>query len=460
MAVGQTMTRRRFLGRTVASAATAIGAGGLAGWLGRRVSAWAGESGRSSAVLSATRKTEPPRLVSKSLFVKAPGSKVAVWANCFYTRGEGLELMCQAADEYRSDTNENLRRRYSPDNGRTWSDWERIERYAVKTPQGMHRQYPGLGWIDPGTGRLLTMVLDGVLPHDDPLEGMTRWRLRYRVSVDGGRTSVVDEPVVQQGGYTEEHPFEGVWIGKNSMMIGASSCTPIRSAEGKILVPVCIAPLGPDGKYHRPGGGFTYHDAAVLIGTWTDGMKLSWEISERIVADPARSTRGADEPVLALMPDGRILMVIRGSNDVKPDLPGYKWYCISEDGGRHWTRMQPWTYADGSPFYSPASCSQLIMHSSGRCYWIGNIVPQNPRGNSPRYPLVIGEVDPKTLLLRKESVALIDTRGPDDHADLQLSNFFAYEDRENRQIVLTVTRFLSRGLAAWDGDSYLYRIAV
>ena len=340
--------------------------------------------------------------------------------------------MCLASDEFRSDTGENLRRRVSPDNGRTWSAWEGIERYAVKTPQGVHRQYPGLGWIDPGTGRLVTLVLDGVLPHDDPLEGMTRWGLRYRVSVDGARATAVDEPVVQQGAYTAEHPVEGVWIGRNSMMIGASTCTPTRSREGKILVPVCVAPLGPDGKYHRPGGGYTYHDALVLIGTWTEGMKIAWDVSERIVADPARSTRGADEPSIAPMPDGRILMVIRGSNDVKPQLPGHKWYCVSEDGGRHWSRMQPWTYTDGEAFYSPASCSQLLVHSSGRCWWIGNIVPQNPRGNSPRYPLVIGEVDPQSLRARKETVVAIDTRGPEDHADLQLSNFFAYEDRRQR----------------------------
>ena len=38
------------------------------------------------------------------------------------------------------------------------------------------------------------------------------------------------------------------------------------------------------------------------------------------------------------------------------------------------------TYADGGDFYSPSACSQLVLHSSGRLFWIGNIAPQNPNG--------------------------------------------------------------------------------
>jgi hypothetical protein len=221
--------RRRFFGRTTGAAIGVC----IAGLHASRIPAlWASSAGAGSP------SARLPRLASKTRFLVASKPKAAVWADCFYTRSSGLELMCLASDEFRSDTGENLRRRVSPDNGRTWSAWERIERYAVKTPEGVHRQYPGLGWIDPGSGRLVTLVLDGVLPHDDPLEGMTRWGLRYRVSVDGGRTNAVDEPVVQQGAYTAEHPIEGVWIGRNSMMIGANACTTIRSREGKILVPI------------------------------------------------------------------------------------------------------------------------------------------------------------------------------------------------------------------------------
>ena len=87
------------------------------------------------------------------------------------------------------------------------------------------------------------------------------------------------------------------------------------------------------------------------------------------------------EPTIAEMPDGRILMVLRGSNDAKPQLPGHKWFTTSADEGKTWEPVTRWTCTDGSPFFSPSSMSQLVRHSSGRYFWIGNITPENPCGN-------------------------------------------------------------------------------
>ena len=43
-------------------------------------------------------------------------------------------------------------------------------------------------------------------------------------------------------------------------------------------------------------------------------------MGEAIKANPARATRGMDEPTLAQLADGRILVVMRGSNDKLPEL--------------------------------------------------------------------------------------------------------------------------------------------
>ena len=60
------------------------------------------------------------------------------------------------------------------------------------------------------------------------------------------------------------------------------------------------------------------------------------------------------------------------------------------------------------------------------------------------------------MLLVKDTVREIDTRQPGEDADLQLSNFIVYEDRENGDVVLHMTRFFhSRG---WRGNAYIYRI--
>jgi len=190
---------------------------------------------------------------------------------------------------------------------------------------------------------------------------------------------------------------------------------------------------------------------------------MDWECGPRIALPPELSTRGLDESTLAEMPDGRLLLVMRASNGGAKDpefrVPGYKWYCTSSDGGWSWTAPRPWGYSDGILFHSPASMAQLVPHSSGRCYWIGNICPGNPRANHPRYPLVVGEVDPRAFGLRRETVFAIDTRGPADPESLQLSNFAAHEDRETGDLVMHMPRFMQVD-GRWTGDTYEYRLAV
>ena len=241
-------------------------------------------------------------------------------------------------------------------------------------------------------------------------------------------------------------------------MLGDRTCVPSESPEGSILLPVQITPLAPDGKLYNPRGAYTYTEAAVLHGRW-QGNSLVWEMSDLVRADPARSTRGMDEPTIAYLDDGRLLMVLRGSNDRQHDLPSYRWFSFSSDGGRRWTTPQPWTYDDGQLFFSPSACSQLVRHSSGRLYWFGNITPENPRGNRPRYPFVVAEVDRRTGLLSRSSVRTIDTLQPGEDPILSLSNFYAREDRRTRELVIHMTRLFARP-AAWSGDASIYRISV
>jgi hypothetical protein len=234
-------------------------------------------------------------------------------------------------------------------------------------------------------------------------------------------------------------------------MLGDYGCSPLRISDGIILVPCQISPLDSDKKYVNPGGGYTYHNAAVMRAQWNAGGGLDWELSEMVVADPELTTRGLLEPTLANLADGRILMIMRGCNVImtsrnpdktarKDGLAGRKWCSISEDGGRTWCRAVPWTFTDGSDFYSPGACSQLLHHSSGKIYWFGNISPNNTYGNIPRYPLVAGEVEAVSGKLIKASVQIIDDRQPGEREDMTLSNFHAREDRNTGEIVLLMPR--------------------
>jgi hypothetical protein len=339
-------------------------------------------------------------------------------------------MMSIRSTESGSDNYQNWQQRFSNDNGSTWSEWEPFHTDGANLVQWQP------GWIDPDNGRMLQMLMVA------GNSWLSDAALRYHVSTDGGHTYLVDAPVAIDVGQ------------KNSLMIAATTCPPIRTQhqqgdrQGKILQPVSITRDGTD-----------FSDAAVLVGTWNQDATISWELSQRALADSSKSAIGFCEPTIAEMGDGRILMVSRGSNGGKADMPGYKWYSISQDGGHNWSAPSPWTYADGSNFYSPSSCSQLIPCSNGSTYWIGNISAINVSGNSPRHPLVIGRIDPQNLMLVKSTVAVIDGLGDGDDPTLQLSNFFAYEDRLSHDIVIDVTRYHNSD-SHWIGDSYTYRINV
>lgn len=336
----------------------------------------------------------------------------------------------------------------SQDAGRTWKKFQPTPDFTADLPYGYRREsFPAV--LDPKSGRIVMVynALDtpGVDPKTiEPPIALKSYYLRYRVSIDRSRTWLFDEPVVQQG-HTEDNPLEGVWKGKNGVFFGDIGSVPIFTSRGELLAPVQICLLSSDGELANPGGGYTYHDVAILIGAWTPDNHLSWDVSQRVVGDPKRSTRGVCEPTLAELPDGRTLMIMRGSNSRgrEHSLPSYRWLSVSNDGGRTWTKPEPWTYAGGEELFSPSSMSQLFKHSSGRVFWIGNITSEEINGNSPRWPLIIGEVDPKSLGLVKQSVVVIDTHKPDDPPRIDLSHFRAQEDRKTGEIILTVPRALN-----------------
>lgn len=382
--------------------------------------------------LEAARGAETSTLTleSKTLLDATPPLSGAI-----YQRSAGLEMIKHGA--------------YSPDNGRTWEPVATRPDFDADLPYG-YRRSRLIPWRDPENGNVLVLLNCMDTPDKDPHAHEPRWQwywyyLRYRVSTDGGRTYLCDEPIIQEGEqYSPRHPIDGVHIGKNCFFIGDSGCRPIRTREGTVLVPMQTPPLNPgqDG-FHNPGGGWYWLDSMILIGRWTDGNRFAWRASQPIRGDGDRTARGLYEPTLAQLPDGRILCVMRGSNggprDSSHQWPSHKWVSLSQDGGHTWTEPEAWTYSDGRPFFSPASMSELFTHSNGRIYWIGNLSQENCRANHPRWPLVIGEVDPKTCGLIRDTVLLIDTKQPDED-DVNLSHWHTFEDRSTGHIVVPMAR--------------------
>src|SRR5262249_48515592 len=156
----------------------------------------------------------------------------------------------------RSDTIDVAYFRRSKDHGKTWT--APVERKTgEKTPAGMLRRHLRGGWVDPHTGRLLEFWLEGVLPNDDPLEGLRQWRTYY--TVNGGPT----RQMIHKGAeFDERHWLPDVYVGQNCAMLGDHTCQPISLKNGPILWPIAISPRTPDGKLYNPGGGYTYHHSA------------------------------------------------------------------------------------------------------------------------------------------------------------------------------------------------------
>jgi hypothetical protein len=328
-----------------------------------------------------------------------------------------------------------------------------------RSTEGTLRRFEGVGWVDPVEGKLLTLYLEGLFKKDNLLEGVHQYYINYRVSADGGRANLVDERVIQKGAeFDAKHPFKDVWVGKNSVMMPLIPPI-VRTRQGHICLIVSRSLLGPDGKYFNPGGGLTWLQEMVLIGRWQNNGRIEWEPVADLSLPPTKSTRGLDECTLTQMPDDTLLLVMRGSNDGEGKIPGYKWHVTSRDGGFTWSEVKPWTYADGSPFFSSASMCQIVAHSNGKHYWLGNISQENPRANMPRDVLYIGEIDPKSFGLRKDTLFVIDRVKPEDPKETQLSNFYAHEDRETGELVLNMPYFTPRD-GAWTGDTYQYRVAV
>lgn len=321
-------------------------------------------------------------------------------------------------------------------------------------------------WLfqEPGTQRMVQIA--GVMPvgENETEEGVNHTSIWYRVSVDGGATFTNLKPMIQDG-YNLTYRFPGVFAGStNGMWAGASNL--IQLSNGDIVIPVSYWPLDSQGLPTETLYDVTsYSVNAVVIGQWNAShTDISWSLSQRVFLPETLSTRGALEPTVAELKSspGTLVMISRGSNQSAPHITGRRWVSHSTDYGRSWSEPIPLCYDDGTCFFSPSSSSNLIRGPNGLLYWIGNITDENPNGNSPRYPLKMGELDEETLTIIKSSVITIDDFNPNmDSPDVQLSGFATYVDKESSTILIYLQRLdtVNQGEANAGGFPYnWYRI--
>ena len=402
------------------------------------------------------RANLPIAVVKKELYKKHPRAGAAAIVSARYV-GPGMERLETHAVECRDDVHTERFTRFSHDNGTTWEPDRPLA--PTDTYYDGHEVWEGGGAevFDPKSGRLV-----GVRLRQIPVNGLYNCFTYARVSQDFGQTWSEPVQLKYEPGpdFDPTKPHDAAFLKANQAYFGNNI---LRHSNGTLIHPVAHAnALGDPQNERRPWK----MGSLCFIGRW-DAQKgaYRWSPGQRVEISPEWSARGLMEPEAAELRDGRVLIVWRGSttgwDGTRAKIPGRKFFSLSNDGGYTLTPPAVWSYDDGTDFYSPSSYHRMLRHSvTARLYWVGNISATPPEGNSPRYPLVIAEVDEEKAALKKTSVTVIDNRRPGQPEGLQLSNFSLIEDRVSHDLELYVTLYGEHTDSVYTADSYRYTLAL
>jgi len=380
-------------------------------------------------------KVNPPMVhVNKELVATHPRPGAAAVVNVRYV-GPELQRQEIRAVEFRDDVHSERVMRLSHDDGHTWSPPQPLpstEVYydAQEVWEGSITQE-----YDPRANVLVDIWLRQIR-HQGQYHCFSYWR----ISRDWGQSFSAPRQLRYEPGpeFDPQDILQTDFLRANQCYPGSSIC---RHSNGTLIHPVAHANAPHDAENDRRAWRL---GSLCFIGRWNSASgDYVWQAGKRVEIPHTLSSRGLMEPDAAELADGRVLVVWRGSHTAKT--PGRKFFSLSHDGGFTLTEPAEWHYDDGTPFYSPSSYHRLIRHQgNGKLYWFGNICATPPVGNSPRYPLVIAEVDEQRAAIRRSSVTAIDDRQPHQPPELQFSNFSLLENRQTHAFELWLTQYGER----------------
>ena len=411
--------------------------------------------------------------IKKEMYIKHPGTDLAANLTVNYV-GSGLERLeiftseCEERDDLPMDP----QKRYSNDNGRTWSDWEPLPEIVSFENDSTGIWGGGLNFYDPVSGVHPSIWLRQTI--------VKKPERRYynhcfcRITEDDSKTWSQPQQLTyeERTGFNPHNPLDPSFLQDNQAYPGTNT---IRHSNGTLIhcatsinIPKNAPDPNPEKKY---GNWWSPPDArdigsACFIGRWNNEKnQYEWKMGNCVWLPRRILSRGLMEGFVAELTDARVLVIWRGSDT--PETPGRKWFSISEDGGLNLSAVKELKYDDGSRFYSPSSIHKMIRYSNnGKLYWIGNICPKPPKANSPRYPLIIAEIDENIPALKKNTVSIIDDKQGQDSVDLQLSNFSLLENRETHELELYLTRLGEKAthqespIDFWEANCYKYTVSI
>ena len=406
--------------------------------------------------------------VSDEIIVAASNASTNETRNQYYIEHSGLSRREIRTFETQSDTSDYSEYRTSSDNGKTWTDWQVLNKSTkervgeddlaefsylmcrnVWNPVHKHylevvSDYIYVGGYEKATenfwtyGGIRETTHTNIKIRNENGELISTQLIKYEDGDD------FDKKIYHQTNYLDKNISVGtdVIILKNGdILVGI--CAPVD---------VCCKRAGIDVTKVFPSSYKQTNAFMAVRGVWDKkSCQYSFLFSEPIIVDDRISSRGVCEPIMAELSSGKILLVFRISNfhfkkwnsRISPYAPGYKMYCISEDGGKTFSPPMPWHFDTREVIHSSATYSLFARsEKNGKLYWFGNITePSKTSGNFPRYPLYMLEVDEDWGCAKKDSLTLIDTKRDGEAETVQLSNFSLLQNRENGNIELILTKY-------------------
>jgi len=385
------------------------------------------------------------QVLSREVFITHENGRPAMPGFVLYISNHQRSLTHRWGRQDYSDAYDDFVDQISYDNGETWTDpVPHLKSYEVEEGKVRYAE-PG-GLFDPDTGKLIVLT-DRVLYPGDHLD------------VDADYTIVYDAFDPGTNTWSDLTPLEFDY----PCGVAVSFCRPIKTSQGRLVFPAQTHFLDQNGKpVHYRG---CWSPAGVIVhvlGDYQDDGSIQWHLSQPVIPDLEKTSRGLYEPAIAELTDGRFAMILRGDNSMFPDRSGYKWLSFSEDHCETWTDPVPLPCDVGDPIESGSNGSSIFRSATNdRLYWIGNLCIDGvrPNGNFPRTPIVIAEVQEEPFALKRDTITVIDRQQPGESPQVQHSNFKFYQDRANGNVVLFLARYGEASAEQWMlANYYRYRV--
>jgi hypothetical protein len=258
----------------------------------------------------------------------------------------------------RRNQQQTMQARYSPDEGRTWSqpqdlfDWPKSAGGFALFERLLDRDGEIHVFIlcDANSGALYPRAQEGT--PDRPGLVLDIWHAR---SYDHRKR------------WGTPHR---IWAGPGSDLLSV-----IQMRDGRIVLPFSFKRHNSYDDPRLGFEGFTYFGQYSVTSTYSDDGGETWHTSPDVlsVQVPDLSTYGADEPVVIQLKDGRVWMLLRTER-------GRFYESFSPDGAR-WSRPQP------SKLISSDSPAGLLRLKDGSLLLLSNACLRYPYAYGARYVL-------------------------------------------------------------------------